>query len=184
MGKETQVFHPGTVRLIETWNGLNAGRTPLRAVFDPVAVARLLPSMFLLARQDDRLAFRIAGESLRDLMGRPLKGADFFELFTAPASALARRTSLEAVRDGAPMVLIAVGRSAEGGQIGLEILLAPLIGDDGVVDRIVGMIQPTASLAHLEGRPVAEISVRMAAAAGSRRRPPLRLATLDGQRIA
>ena len=75
--------------------------------------------------------------------------------------------------------------SIPGGQLPLEILFAPLIGDHGSADRLVGIVQPTATLAHLEGRPVAEVSVRMAAAAGTRApRPVLRLATIDGQRIA
>lgn len=179
------MFHTGTTRLIERWSGLNAARPPLRADFDPTRVADLLPLMFLLAREDDRLAFRIAGEGLRDLFGRPLKGTDVFNLFTAPASALARRAALDSIRDGAPMVLIAYGRSDLGGQLPLEILFAPLIGDHGAADRLVGIVQPTATLAHLEGRPVAEVSVRMAAAATTRApRPILRLATVDGQRIA
>ena len=178
------MFHTGTTRLIERWSGLNAARPPLRADFDPTLVADLLPLMFLLGREGDRLAFRIAGEGLRDLFGRPLRGTDVFSLFTAPAAAVARRAALDSIRDGTPMVLIATGRSDMGGQLPLEIVLAPLIGDHGAADRLVGLIQPTATLAHLEGRPVAEMTVRMAAAAGTRVRPPLRLATIDGQRIA
>lgn len=178
------MFHPGTTRLIEAWGALNAGRPPLRADFDPTRVADLLPQMFLLAREDDRLAFRIAGEALRDLTSRSLKGTDVFALFSPVARPLARRAALETVRDGVPIALVATGRSDYGGQIPLEILLAPMIGNDGSVDRLIGLIQPTATLAHLEGRPVAEISIRMAAASAPRRRPPLRLAAVDGQRLA
>lgn len=179
------MFHTGTTRLIEAWGELNAGRAPLRADFDPAAVADLLPSMFLLGREGERLAFRIAGEALSDLFGRRLKGSDAFGLFTPPAQPLVRRAALDAVRDGAPIVLIATGRTDMGEQLPLEVLFAPLIGDDGVADRIVGLIQPTATLALLDGRPVAEIAVRMSAAAGPRRRrPALRLAAVDGQRIA
>jgi len=179
------VFHSGTTRLIACWNGLNAGRVPPRARFDPLETADLLPQMFLLARGGDRLAFRIAGEALRDLFGRPLKGADVFALFSPPAQALARRTVLEAIRDGRPMVLLAAGRAQAGGQVPLEIVLAPMLGADGTVDRLIGMVQPTASLAFLEGQPVIEISIRMATATGpAPTRPPLRLAAVDGQRLA
>lgn len=179
------MFHTGTTRLIACWTGLNAGRAPARASFDPIQVADLLPQMFLLAREGDRLAFRIAGESLRDLFGRPLKGADVFQLFSPPAQALARRSALQAIRDGRPMVLYSTGRGDGGGQLPLEIMLAPMLGADGVVDRLIGMVQPTASLVHLEGQPVREVSVRMAAPAGSApTRPPLRLAAVDGQRLA
>jgi len=179
------VFHPGTTRLIACWNALDAGRTPPRTRFDPLETADLLPQMFLLAREDDRLAFRIAGEALRDLYGRLLKGSDIFDLFSSPARPLARRAALQAVRDGQPMVLLATGRSETGAQIPLEILLAPMLGAGGTPDRLIGLVQPTATLTLLEGRPVQETSIRMAAPAGSKpARPPLRLAALDGQRLA
>lgn len=179
------MFHSGTTRLIDYWSSLNGGRTPARAHFDPIQASDLLPQMFLLARESDRLAVRIAGEALRDLFGRPLKGRDVFSLFTPPAQALARRSALQAIRDETAMVLVATGRSKAGDEVPLEIVLAPLLGPDGAADRLIGLIQPTASLALLEGQPVADISVRMSAA-GARRtqRPTLRLAALDGQRIA
>jgi hypothetical protein len=179
------VFHPGTTRLIAGWNALDAGRTPPRARFDPLETADLLPQMFLLAREGDRLAFRIAGEALRDLFARPLRGSDIFALFSPPARPLARRTALQAVRDGRPMVLISSGRTDAGAQVPLEIVLAPMLGADGTADRLIGLVQPTASLTLLEGRPIHEVAVRMAATAGTApARPQLRLAAVDGQRIA
>lgn len=179
------MFHPGTSRLIACWTGLDAGRVPPRARFDPLEVADLLPQMFLLAREQDRLALRIAGEALRDLFGRPLKGRDIFSLFSPPAQALARRASLQAIREGCPIVLMATGRAQAGGQVPLEIVLAPMAGPDGTIDRLVGLVQPTASLVLLEGQPIHEVSVRMAATAGTApSRAPLRLATVDGQRLA
>lgn len=179
------MFHSGTTRLIDYWASLNGGRAPARADFDPIRTSDLLPLMFLLAREHDRLAFRIAGEALRDLFGRPLKGTDVFALFAPPALALVRRTALESVRESTTMVLIGVGRAASGAEVPLEIVLAPVHGPDGATDRLIGLIQPTASLAMLEGQPIGEISLRVASATTSgKRRPPLRLAASDGQRIA
>ena len=177
------MYHSGTTRLIDYWSSLNGGQTPARADFDPIQASDLLPQMFLLAREGDRLAFRIAGETLRGLFGRSLKGSDVFALFSSPA--LARRTALDAVREGAAMVLIGVGRTSSGGEVPLEIVLAPVLGPDGATDRLIGLIQPTASLVLLEGQPIADISVRMASASTPRkRRPALRLAAQNGQRIA
>jgi len=179
------VYHPGTTQLIACWNALDAGRAPPRARFDPLETADLLPQMFLLAREGDRLAFRIAGEALRDLFGRPLKGADAFGLFSPPARPLAHRTALQAVRDGRPMVLVGAGRSDLGTQVPLEIVLAPMLGTDGTADRLIGLVQPTATLSLLEGRPVQEITIRMATECGNAPgRPRLRLAAVDGQRLA
>ena len=179
------MFHPGTSRLIACWAGLAAGGVPARAQFDPLAVHDLLPQMFLLAREGDRLALRIAGENLRDLFARPLKGTDIFQLFAPTAQPLARRTALQAVRDGLPMVLVSTGRAKGGGQVPMEVVLAPLRGADGTTDRLIGMIQPTASLVLLDGEPVHEVTVRIAATAGTGpQRPGLRLVAIDGQRLA
>ena len=180
------MFHSGTMRLIDFWSGLNAGQAPARADFDPVGVADLLPQMFLLAREGDRLAFRIAGEVLRDLFGRPLRGQDVFGLFPASARDMARRTALQAIRDRAPIVMIATGRTDAGAEVSLEILLAPLLDAQGAPDRLVGMIQPTSTLFALEGRPVTGLTIRVAAPAPNARprAPRLRLAALNGRRIA
>ncbi len=179
------MFHSGTTRLIASWNALDAGRIPPRARFDPLEIADLLPQMFLLAREGDRLAFRIAGEALRDLFGRSLKGSDVFGLFSPPARPLARRTTLQAVRDGRPMVLVGTGRSDVGAQVPLEVVVAPMLGVHGTPDRLIGLVQPTASLTLLEGRPIHEVAIRMAATAGTApARPQLRLAAVNGQRIA
>ena len=180
------MFHSGTMRLLEFWNGLNAGRPPARSDFDPVGVADLLPRMFLLARERDRLAFRIAGEMLRDIFGRPLRGEDVFGLFAAGARDVARRTALQAIRDRAPVVVIATGRTDAGDEVSLEIVLAPLLDENGATDRLVGMIQPTSTLFALERRPVTQLFIRMAAPAPSHqpRAPMLRLAALNGRQIA
>lgn len=182
---DSQLFHKGTSRLIDCWLGLADGETPRRADFDPMAVSDLLPQAFMLGRTHDEFEVRLAGEVLHDLHGRSIRGECFTDLF-APASRLsAHRAALQAVREGAPMVIKTLGRSAENRHLALEILLAPLIGPTGKTDRLVGLYQPASRVAVLHGLPLIDLSLRASIlAVAAPRRPALSLATLHGRRIA
>ncbi len=178
------MFHPGTHKLIGYWSSLADGRAPFRADFDVCEVGDLLPRLFVLER-DEALTFRLTGELVRDLHARRLKGGAFPQLFTGPAQPLARRSVLQAVREGAPVVLVGVGRTAHAREAALEITVAPLLSPSGTPDRLVGLFQPTSPLAPLLGDPLVEIALRMAVAADPEPRGPrLRLAAIDGRRIA
>lgn len=182
---DTQLFHKGTSRVIRHWVGLAEGGTPRRSEFDPMAVSDLLPQAFMLGRSHDEFEVRLAGELLYDLHGRSIRGEAFTDLF-APASRLAaHRAALQAVREGAPMVLKTLGRNEEHSNLALEILLAPMIGPTGRTDRLLGLYQPTSRVASLHGLPLIDISLRASVLAVELpRRPALSLATVDGRRIA
>lgn len=178
------MFHPGTQKLIGYWSSLTDGRAPARADFDVCEVGDLLPRLFVLER-DEALTFRLAGELLRDLHGRRIKGSAFPDLFSPPARPLARRSVLQAVREGSPVVLVGMGRTAHAREAALELTVAPLLSPAGVPDRLIGLLQPTSPLAPLLGDPVVEIALRMAVTADpAPDRPRLRLAAIDGRRIA
>ena len=69
---------------------------------------------------------------------------------------------------------------------GMEVQLAPLAGPDGEVDRYIGLYQPTAPLQRLNDEVVEPMllhSIQWADPAVANA-PALRLATLDGRRIA
>ncbi|GAD60687.1 hypothetical protein MBEBAB_2937 [Brevundimonas abyssalis TAR-001] len=68
------VFHSGIQRLVDAWTALpGASRIPDRAAFDPNALGRLLPQVFLAERRDEGLVFRLAGGWIERAHGRPLK---------------------------------------------------------------------------------------------------------------
>lgn len=182
---DTQLFHKGTSRLIDFWTGMADGATPRRADFDPMAVSDLLPQAFMLGRAHDEFEVRLAGEVLHDLHGRSIRGETFTDLF-APASRLgAHRAALQAVREGAPMVLKILGSTIENRHLALEVLLAPMIGPTGKTDRLLGLYQPTSRVAVLHGLPLIDLSLRASILAiEAPRRPALSLATLHGRRIA
>lgn len=178
------MFHFNTERMIGYWNELRRGSAlPARQSFDPSVVAPLLPQIFMLELGRASLPFRLAGEFLIDLHGRPLKGVDFQDLFSPAGRSMAARATAAALNDPEPVVLEAEGFSAEGRSVNLEILLAPLAGAGGRVERLLGFYQPTTLVARLAGEPVVELDARLALHATARG-AHLKLAAVDGLRIA
>lgn len=179
------MFHPNTQALIEHWRTLRKDApTPAREALDPAAIAEILTQVFLLGRSSHDLPFRLAGGLLTDLHARGLRGEDFVDLWGGPSRAPAREAVLSAVRDREPVVVYA-DAGAAGGVLGLEILLAPLRGPGGELDRVLGLYQPLTSLAVLRGEPIGMLAHRFAVRLGAieRVRPRLRLAAVDGMRI-
>jgi hypothetical protein len=179
------VFHPNTQALIDHWRTLRKDApTPAREALDPAAIAEILTQVFLLGRSGPDLPFRLAGGLVTDLHGRGLRGEGFLDLWGAPSRTPAREAVLSAVGDREPVVVYA-DAAAAGGVLGLEILLAPLSGPSGSLDRMLGLYQPLTSLAVLRGEPVGALAHRFAVRLGGveRSRPRLRLAAVDGLRI-
>jgi hypothetical protein len=182
------VFHSNTQRLIDYWRSLqtDAG-APARADFDPQAIAGVLTQAFMLGRGSEGLPFRLAGGFLVDLHARGLRGDSFLSLWRSECRAAVRDAASQAARAGEPVVLFAEAATADDARVGLEILLAPLTGPSGAVDRLVGFYQPKTTLSHLRGEPLVEIGHRLTVYAGQGDAPAaarLRLAAVDGLRIA
>jgi hypothetical protein len=181
------VFHPNTQALIDHWRMLRENAptpTPARDALDPAAIAEILTQVFLLGRSGPDLPFRLAGGLLTDLHGRGLRGEGFLDLWGGPSRAPAREAVLSAISDREPVVVYA-DAGAAGGVLGLEILLAPLSGPGGTLDRLLGLYQPLTSLAVLRGGPIGPLAHRFAVRLGAAARPPprLRLAAVGGMRI-
>ena len=67
----------------------------------------------------------------------------------------------------------------------MQIMFAPLRGPDGRPDRVLGLYQPTALLNRLNGEPIDILALqRVYPARESVERPALKLAVVDGRRIA
>ena len=176
------MFHSNTDALIGYWRSLSVGgATPRRIQFDPAQVGELLPQIFMLELGTGALPFRLAGEFLIDLHGRPLRGVDFQSLFSAGGRRVVTQAVLAALNEPEASVLSAEGWSEEGKSVGLEIALAPLAGPDGRVERLVGLYQPTTLVARLAGKPVIEINARLASGEPGAH---LKLVVNQGLRIA
>lgn len=176
------MFHSNTEILIGYWRSLSVrGATPSRQAFDPAQVSELLPQIFMLELGSGALPFRLAGEFLIDLHGKPLRGRDFQTLFSPMGRRVVTQAALSMLNTPDVAVLAAEGFSAEGRSVGLEIALAPLAGAEGRVERLLGLYQPTTLVARLAGKPVVEVNARLASGeTGSH----LRLVVNEGLRIA
>jgi hypothetical protein len=186
------MFHSNTQRVIEDWNARRGDRAaPARADISPAAYRELLPQVFMLGSESLCEPFRLVGGLLADLHARDLRGVDFFSLWMKCDRQAVHGALALARRDGTPVVLAASGWTAEGDEAQLEIVLAPLLGPTGEMDRVLGLYQPTTSLRRLMGQPLVALSLNGARPAGrdvhipapTQARPRLRLVTLDGERV-
>ncbi|HQR91120.1 MAG TPA: PAS domain-containing protein, partial [Caulobacter sp.] len=97
------------------------------------------------------------------------------------------KSSLEIARRRCQPVVVTADIRAQGvASVGMEVMFAPLRGVNGETDRFLGIYQPIAMMARLEGRPAYELGVRQIQSLGlaDQDGPQLRLATLNGRRIA
>jgi hypothetical protein len=181
------MFHSNTERLIDYWRARKADRlSPARSAIDPGDITELLPQIFILGRAAaGQFVFRLAGGLVGDLHGLDLRAVEFSCLWRH-ADRPRLIAAMEAARRAAePLVLTTEGRTDQGVPARIEILLAPLRAETAPHDRCLGLYQPLGPLAPLRGRPVVELDlVRFASTNEREESPRLRLAAVDGQRIA
>lgn len=175
--------HSNTDFLIGYWRSRRGDRAaPRRSDIDPLDFVRLLPRVFIAeARTSGDVVFRLAGEAVIELHGRPLSGKSLPALWRHDHRRHLSTVLEAALRNGRPLV---VGAEPSGQSQGarLEVLFAPLAGPNGDVDRFLGLYQPVAGgfvaplgplvITNLAGVPI-EVAPN-----------PLRLASVDGRRIA
>ena len=175
------MFHSGTQTLIDYWAALpEAGRTPARSAFAPMALGIKAPQLFSADRTDEGARFRLAGGWVERLHGQPLRGLDWLGLWRRESRPLVAASIVQAFREARPVVLLADAALLDGV---LEIVIAPLRGASGAADRLVGLYQPVESLDR-QAEAVGPLSARLSIGVGPIERPPLTLAAVGGRRIA
>jgi len=170
------------------WEGQRRpeGGCPQRSSIDPAAFSEVVTQTFVLGReQAGAYPFRLAGALVEDLHGAVLFGLDFMALW-APADRPRARAAIEAALcRRRSLIASAYGRSLSGAEARLEILLAPLSGRQGKVDRLLGLYQPTSPLFRLQDQRIERLFLQdVAFADGGEPVPaPLRLATVGGRML-
>jgi hypothetical protein len=181
------MFHSNTEQLIDYWRSRRGTEeTPSRSAINPVDFAQLLPQVFMLGRlAPGQYRVRLGGGFLADLHGRELRHADFLRLWE-PAARTPLQLALEAVRRHPEPLVIQAEAHAGDGAMRMEVLIAPLRGPSGQVDRLIGLYQPTTPAAALKGGIVRALAIRGIAttAEANDQFPRLRLAAVDGRQIA
>ena len=182
------MFHSNTEQLIDYWRVVK-GPAPVaaRSSINPTEFAHLLPQVFMLGRKGPgQYHFRLAGKFIADLHGRDLRDEDFLRLWTGTERNQLQLSLEMARRKPDPIVIAAEARTESGAVLHLEMMLTPLAGPSGEIDRMMGFYQPTSPVVALAGQSVRVLalkSIRTIGAQGAAL-PHLRLATVDGRLVA
>ncbi len=180
--------HSNTNRMLSYWEARRGDRpAPLRSAIDPADFSDIMTQAFVVGREGAGVyPLRLAGALLDDLHRGPLPGSNFTELW-----AMADRPRLEsaierALGRGQALLVRAQGRSLSGQEAMLEILMSPLSGAHGRVDRLLGFYQPVSPLFRLQNQPIERLFLLDTSFPGSGEvvPEPLRLAAVGGRRIA
>ena len=186
------MFKPNTERLLDYWRARRGGRpAPRRVEIDVADFPSLAPQVFIAeAQPGGDVRFRLAGERVAALSGRPLQGESVLSLWAAEhrgrlsrllTSALATPEPLVVLASAPPADASAADARADGVELRFEWMFAPLAGPYGALDRFLGLCQPEPGPSARAG---ALRIVAVNGVADAARRAPLRLAALDGRRIA
>ena len=180
--------HSNTNRMLAYWEARRGDlAAPLRSAIDPADFSDIMTQAFVVGRERAGVyPFRLAGALLEDLHRGPLPGFDFTELW-AMADRPRLQTAIEAALNrGEALLVQAQGRSLSGQQAQLEILMSPLSGSRGQVDRLLGFYQPVSPLFRLQNQPIERLYLTEAVFAGSGESAlsALRLASVGGRLIA
>ena len=181
------VSHLNTKRLIDYWRSrAGEGRMPDRRAIDPTHFPKLLSQVFVAGREDAGLyPFRLVGGFIAELHGQDLRQQNVLNLFRHQ-DRLDLKGALEAGRRRPEPVLVQADIITEGPSLPIEILFLPLAPAPGSPERFLGFYQPLGMVARLQGLPALEIAVGRVINMGpaNEEAPRLRLAALDGRRIA
>jgi hypothetical protein len=159
--KGDAVKHSSTRELYDYWNHQRGDRTaPERAEIEPGAIRRTLGDSFILAYDPQGgHPFRLAGTRICGLFIRELRSEPFESLWD-PVDRPAVHRLLGAVADEMGAVIAgATGRTAEGYQVDLELLLLPLRHRGKTHARQIGVLAPLTRPYWLGSSPVGSLAL-------------------------
>jgi len=181
------LYHSNTQQMIDYWRAKRGpGGLPARQSIDPTEFARLAPQTFILGRAASGLyPIRLVGGLIAELHGRDLRGLNFLALIN-DGGRRPLHTGIEVARRRPEPMVVRIDAQAEDASLALEILVAPLCGASGSPERLLGLYQPLGLVAALQNQPVRQLIVRSVHGVGPANEEShhLRLATLDGRRVA
>ena len=179
------MFHPDTQFLIDHWTALShrpesRGGIPDRAALQPDGLGLRLPRVFMAQRYGDDAIVRLAGSWIEAFHGEALRGGSLLSLWRTASRPLVATALLQAIREGRPVVIVALAGSLTAQ---IEVALLPLRGPSGRPDRLLGLYAPAATLTVATDEPRL-LTARVSIGVGDAARAPLSLAAVGGRRIA
>ncbi|MBU1386002.1 MAG: PAS domain-containing protein [Alphaproteobacteria bacterium] len=179
------MFHADTQFLIDHWTSLagradSRGGIPDRSAVEPQVLGLRLPRAFMARRTGEDAVIRLAGSWIEGFHGEALKDHSLLSLWRAASRPLVSTALIQTVREGRPVVVVALAGSIEAQ---IEIALLPLRGPSGEPDRLLGLYAPAATLTLATNEPRL-LTARVSIGVGEAARTPLSLAAVNGRRIA
>jgi hypothetical protein len=136
--------HASTRALFNYWNKQRGARpAPERVDIDPIGLRRELGDVFMLAADfTDHLRFRLAGTRVCALFAREIKGESFAALWDEANSKAVDDLVAVVTNERIGAVAGLTGRTADGAEIDLEMILLPLAHSGHARIRAIGVLTP------------------------------------------
>ncbi len=152
--------HASTRTLFEYWNRRRGRRpAPDRSDIDPADIRHVLGDTFMLAADFvDAIRFRLAGTRVCALFAREIKGEAFNALWNRPSSEHVEDLLTAVVKENAGVVAGIIGRTEDGSEVELELLLLPLAHTGRI--RALGVLAPIVPPYWLGEQPVVELELK------------------------
>jgi hypothetical protein len=153
--------HESTKALFAYWNERRGARpAPERGDIDPVAIRHALGDTFMLAADFvGQLRFRLAGTRICALFARELKGESFTALWSEPGRKLVEDVLTVVTDESTGAVAGLTGRTEDGSEVDLEMLLLPLAHVGHARIRALGVLVPIPAPYWLGEKPVVELEL-------------------------
>jgi hypothetical protein len=154
--------HASTRALFDYWNRKRGRRAaPDRAEIDPADIRHVLGDTFMLAADFiDDIRFRLAGTRVCALFTREIKGEAFNALWSESSSSQIEELLAAVVNEKGGAVAGVVGRTDDGDEVELELLLLPLAHAGQVRVRALGGLAPLTPPYWLGERPIVELELK------------------------
>jgi len=156
------VEHKSKRLIFEYWNRQRRDRpAPSRYEIDPAAICHALGDTFMLAADFiDGIRFRLAGTRVCALFGREIKGELFNAFWSEKSRAQIADIGSAALNEAVGAVAGVTGRTAEGEETELELLLLPIAHDGRTRVRALGALSPLVPPYWLGQAPVVELELQ------------------------
>lgn len=154
--------HSSTRALFEYWNRQRGKRpAPARSEIDPADIRHILGDTFILAADFvDEVRFRLAGTRVCALFAREIKGEAFNALWSEPDSKQIDDLLTAVTNENSGAVAGVIGRTEDGAEVELELLLLPLAHAGATRVRALGILAPLVPPYWLGEQPVVELELK------------------------
>jgi len=154
--------HASTRALFDYWSRKRGRRAaPDRTDIDPADIRHVLGDTFMLAADFiDDIRFRLAGTRVCALFTREIKGEAFSALWSESSREPIEELVAAVINERVGAVAGVVGRTEDGDEVGLELLLLPLAHAGQVRVRALGVLAPLTPPYWLGERPVVVLELK------------------------